>query len=77
LSEFDKVKSYILRCYEQNKQISQVDVLKAFVVIMEKIDEIEKTKKESCICQTTEDAPEISEEKSGDSLCLLHAQRDF
>ena len=84
MSEFDKMKTYITRCYQQERNITDVDVLKTFVLIMEKIDAIEKTQKEKpyqkgleVFEQTKEDPKGLTRQEFDEQVRLLHAQRDF
>lgn len=90
MSKFDKMKMYITRCYQQERKITDVDVLQTFVLIMEKIDAIEKNQKENSnqkekshqkglehFEQTKEEPKGLTRQEFDEKVRLLHAQRDF
>jgi hypothetical protein len=92
MSEFDKMKMYITRCLQQERKITDFDMLNTLVLIMEKIDAIEKVQKENSnqkekiyekglahFEQTKEKRGIIASarEEFDEQVRLLHAQRDF
>ena len=91
MSEFDKMKMYITRCLQQERKITDFDMLNTLVLIMEKIDAIEKAiekennnQKEKIYQkglahfeQTKEERITSAREEFDEQVRLLHAQRDF
>ena len=91
MSEFDKMKMYITRCLQQERKITDFDMLNTLVLIMEKIDAIEKAiekennnQKEKTyekglahFEQTKEERIASAREEFDEQVRLLHAQRDF
>jgi RPA family protein len=90
MSEFNKMKMYITRCLQQERKITDFDMLHTLVLIMEKIDAIEKAQKENSnqkektyekglahFEQTKEEPKGLTREEFDEQVRLLHAQRDF
>jgi RPA family protein len=87
MNEFDKMKMYITRCLQQERNITNFDMLRTLVLIMEKIDAIEKAieKENSNQKEKTyekglahfEKTKEERIEEFDEQVRLLHAQRDF
>ncbi len=91
MNEFDKMKMYITRCLRQERKITDFDMLNTLVLIMEKIDAIEKAiekennnQKEKTyekglahFEQTKEERIASAREEFDEQVHLLYAQRDF
>ena len=45
MNEYEKTKQYVLRAYEQNREIQNSQLSKVLCVLMDKIEEIEKAQK--------------------------------
>lgn len=91
MDEFNKMKMYIARCLQQERQVTNFDMLNTLVLIMEKIDAIEKAiekennnQKEKIYQkglahfeQTKEEPKGLTRQEFDEQVRLLHAQRDF
>jgi len=90
MDEFSKMKMYVTRCHKQERTVTDFDILRTLVLIMEKIDAIEKTQKETInqkekpyqkglehFEQNKEESDSVREQFEEQQVRLLHAQRDF
>lgn len=93
MDEFNKMKMYITRCLRQERQVTNFDMLNTLVLVMEKIDAIEKAiekennnQKEKIyqkglehkhLEQNREEPKGLTRQEFDEQVRLLHAQRDF
>ena len=89
MDEFSKMKMYVTRCHKQERTVTDFDILRTLVLIMEKIDAIEKTQKETINqkekpyqkglehFEQNKEEPQSTVTTSSEQVRLLHAQRDF